>query len=395
MTEETSKSQLEEGQQNKAVATTPANRTNEVEPPKQHDIIGKIPQWFVPAVGIIYATGFLIIITFLDRFSLRESSGDFFKVKYLHAGILFWMLPIIVIVPLYGFYFLKVTDKEDATNNREDVIEGEAGREEFKAYVSSAVLVTNLLFVFYIIAVFAPPGFAAQRDLLVLGMYLVTVIGIVSIRAITNWLKREGLSHRTGERLAYAARWLLCIGIVIGLDTYSLKGLGETLKAVAWPGGVYFFLFLLTTALIGERTRVRSRGITDWRRKTILKVIASCLMIATYYLSVLAFAYLIYPFIPVTKGGGDYVGAPTAQLCFQETNAKFLLPELLANSTPGENDCVKSKPVQIIEESATSVFVAFPDDAGGPGEWRRGNKPTVFEIRRDKIGSITFLNPNN
>lgn len=65
----------------------------------------KLPQWLVPGAGVIYATGFLIVFTFMERFSMRET-GDFFKVKYIHAGITYWLFLAIVLVPAYGIFLL-------------------------------------------------------------------------------------------------------------------------------------------------------------------------------------------------------------------------------------------------------------------------------------------------
>lgn len=341
----------------------------------------KVPHWFIPTVGLIYATGFLIIISFFDRYGLRESSGDFFKVKYLHAGILYWLLPLISLAPLYGFYLLRQFSKEQAGD----------GEDIFKAYIPSALLVTNLLFVFYVFAVFAPPGSATHREFVIPAMFLVTLGGIILTRIGTRKLVKEGLSQRAADNIVIYARWFLCLVIICGLDWFALGGeILRLLWEIFWGGGMYFFLFLLTAAFLAERTRVRSKQFTDYRAKLTLRVLGGGLILATFYLSVLVFALRIYPYIPVTKGGGDYVGAPNVVLCFQGANEKLALPDLVGTT---DNDCIRSKELQIIEESATSIFVADPTDAGGPRLWRTGKKPVVYEIRRDKVGTITYLNP--
>jgi hypothetical protein len=370
----------ESGQKSEVIEGSPKGVV--AEPPKTKlDVWGRIPHWFIPTVGLIYATGFLINITFLDRFGLRESSGEFFKVKYLHAGILFWLLPTIVLAPIYGFYLVWRFGK-DAINKDQPI---------FKVYVPSAVLVTNLLFVFYVFAVFTPPGTATRREFVIPAMFIFTVVGIIATRFGTGKLIEKGLAQNFGEKLNVIARWILCVGVVIGLDWYALDGFLRTLWDIFWDGGIYFFLFLLTAAFMIERVRVRGNQYADVRMKLTLQVLGGCLIIAAYYLSVLAFTIRIYPYIPVTKGGGDYVGAPNVILCFQGNNEKLAVPALIGSNT--SNDCIPSKEFQIIEESATSIFVADPNDAGGPKSWRVGPaKPIVYEVRRDKVGSITFIN---
>jgi hypothetical protein len=379
MAEVTPGSELaESGQKSEVVAELPKDTVIEA-PRTSLDMLGKIPQWFIPTLGFIYATGFLINITFLDRFGLRESSGEFFKVKYLHSGILFWLLPTIILAPVYGFYLVWQFGKDEINK----------GQPIFKVYVPSAILLTNLLFVFYVFAVFTPPGFVAQREFVLPAMFLFTVLGIIATRVGIGKLVKKGLSEEFGEKINIYTRWVLCIAIVFILDWYALGGFLRFLWDIFLNGGVYFFLFLLTAAFLAERVRVRTKQYADYRMRITLQILGGCLVIAAYYLSVLAFTLRIYPYIPVTKGGGDYVGAPNVILCFQGNNEKLAVPNLVGATL---NDCIPSKELQIIEESTTSVFVADPKDADGPESWRVGKKPVVYEVRRDKVGSITFIN---
>jgi hypothetical protein len=341
----------------------------------------KLPQWFIPIIGFIYATGFLLVITFFDQFGLRESSGDFFKIKYLHVGILFWLLPLILMAPLYSAYLMSCFRKDNENN---------AGNGSYTLNTPTVLLSVNLLFVFYIFAVFAPQGYISKHELIIPIMFTVTIVGITFIRMIIQKLAIAwGLTHRHSDDFQRYAKWGLLLFIVVFLDWYALYDTLDFIWEVFWSGK-YVFLFFLTAVIIAERTRDRIQQMKDWRQQYALQVIAVCLIIATYYLSVLMFAIRLYPYIPVSKGGGDYVDAPNVMLCFQEVNAKFILPELL--SSPHHNECIKSRPLQIIEESSTSVFVADPDDAGGPKEWRTGKKPKVYEVRKDKVGSIIYLN---
>jgi hypothetical protein len=54
------------------------------------------PQYFLALTGIIYAAGFLVILSFLDRFGILESGADFLRTRYLHIGMLCIALPLIV-----------------------------------------------------------------------------------------------------------------------------------------------------------------------------------------------------------------------------------------------------------------------------------------------------------
>jgi len=57
-------------------------------------------QWFALLIAMTYASGFLCIYTFLDRFGIREGGEEFLKAKYIHAGILFLLFPVGILIPL-------------------------------------------------------------------------------------------------------------------------------------------------------------------------------------------------------------------------------------------------------------------------------------------------------
>ena len=108
--------------------------------------------------------------------------------------------------------------------------------------------------------------------------------------------------------------------------------------------------------------------------------LTTCLIFPIYYLSLLAFSRTVFPFIPAVRGGGDYSVAPKV-LIYRTDHSQRASPT----------------PVILLEETATTLFVANPNDAGGPCEWRLGpeNKPEVLMISRQDITQIKFLSPSN
>src|SRR5437879_3706134 len=110
-------------------------------------LIYLIPEWALTFVGLVYATGFLIIFTFLERYGLQEAGLEFFKVKYLHVGILFLLFPIISIIPFIAICQLRRLQKDTP----------------FPMYLPSIVIVLNTLLIFYILVAFAPPRFVMER----------------------------------------------------------------------------------------------------------------------------------------------------------------------------------------------------------------------------------------
>jgi hypothetical protein len=58
------------------------------------------PQWLAVLLTLIYASGFLCEFTFLDRFGIHDTGDEFLRSKYIHAGILFLLFPISIVIPL-------------------------------------------------------------------------------------------------------------------------------------------------------------------------------------------------------------------------------------------------------------------------------------------------------
>jgi hypothetical protein len=62
-----------------------------------------VPEWFLAVAAFVYATGFLVVFTYFESFGVREAGGDFFRVKYVHVGILCLLFMGIIAVPSYTY----------------------------------------------------------------------------------------------------------------------------------------------------------------------------------------------------------------------------------------------------------------------------------------------------
>lgn len=87
-----------------------------------------------------------------------------------------------------------------------------------------------------------------------------------------------------------------------------------------------------------------------------------------YLVSVLGFAYRIYPFIPAQKAGGDYttVGAVTVRLS---------TPSSVCSSSDLAKDFSRSGPFVVLSEDSNWVYLApisGPNSGGGPECWKWG-----------------------
>ena len=159
-------------------------------------------------------------------------------------------------------------------------------------------------------------------------------------------------------------------------------------------GGIYFVFFILLIFAIFIRNVYRFRQIqTDKTRQTHLIISTLCILGILFYLSILSFAHVVYPFIPAAKGGGDYTESLPVHIVFSSNSelygnvASTIPPEIKTN--------LDAHRMIMLDENNSFVFLAKTNDpdTNGPAGWRNGNKPKVYEIRRDAILSITYFNP--
>ena len=110
-----------------------------------------------------------------------------------------------------------------------------------------------------------------------------------------------------------------------------------------------------------------------------------------YIVSVLGFAYLVYPLIPQQKSGGDYSTADKIKIVLMEQTS--------AGSCPKIPD-LADKPLIMLDENSVWVYLARYDDAGQPTCWRWGAfchevpdeayppRPSVYAINQSCVARI-------
>lgn len=155
-----------------------------------------------------------------------------------------------------------------------------------------------------------------------------------------------------------------------------------------WDGGIVFVLLVVIAAVMTGRLVVRYREL-DVRHR--VAALAFSMIGALYYLSVLTFALFIFPYIPATKGGGDFDFGGDVRVVFRtDADANARAPLILKWQDAKTTDTLK-----LIHETSTAVFVAHPSDHGGPTVWRHivgaDNRPAVLVINKQLINTIVFV----
>jgi hypothetical protein len=150
-------------------------------------------------------------------------------------------------------------------------------------------------------------------------------------------------------------------------------------------------------ALLGLRRQLQSRGgpvalTAGWRIAGRLAVPVAVL----YLVSVLGFAHLIYPFIPVEKAGGNY-SVPEAGPVYVVLNsgsAACVSATLAGKILPDEG-------FYVLEETSDWLYLAPADTGNGPACWKWGvfckkaeetkkgrYRPDVYQVDRRCIAAV-------
>jgi hypothetical protein len=160
---------------------------------------------------------------------------------------------------------------------------------------------------------------------------------------------------------------------------------------------IYFLYWVFVVLLMYQwHKRIMKRYEAPVRPFAWLYVLS---MLATfYYMSTMAFAFTVYPFIPAAKGGGNYVYSRDVNFMFKPEIARSLPPALFSHETHlrmkhgGNASAFESVRLKILEETNTAFFVASADDPRcQPNDWTFWKTPAIFVVPRERVDSMVEL----
>ncbi len=217
----------------------------------------------------------------------------------------------------------------------------------------------------------------------------------------SNWFK---LNVR--RWVLYAIQWsvfLFQVWVFAAIAEHLDVSLAAILFGKNWPGhwfehivkshfpfgSVYFVCFMLVILFFGFRSTYRLKQIDNHNHQTFLLISTSAVIITLFYLSILCFSRFVFPYIPESRGGGDYTSKSPVEITFPTNSLAFgnvrgTIPEELISE-------IDARHTIILDQNSTFIFLAKTNDNGGPSSWRtEGTRPKVFEIRRDAILNISY-----
>jgi len=355
------------------------------------DIKGHIETIFkflAAGIGLAYATGYLVVLTFLNGYGIRETGAELFKLRYIYVGSLCLACPTVMVCVIYGLLSGQPTILADSpASTIKNFISRLFPAAENMPW-ALVVMIVNLLVVFYCIIAFAHPGLFGAKQGLINWLY-VPLFATLLLRIVVG---EKGLWSRGLNRV----RWVL-VSVALVASVLILKDIDfvSMLKERTYNYVVLQALFFFFTFRFTRWSRLGSNA----RSRTARLVVRITILGPLFVLGVFSFAHTVYNHIPAEKGGGDFSQSPDSQICFSDAYRTSIPLGLVADldRTP-----VCSVPVKVIEETTTDVYVARSSDRGNRSEqdvpnpaslWRSGAyHPAVFEVSHGAISSIVILN---
>jgi hypothetical protein len=274
-----------------------------------------------------------------------------------------------------------------------------------RVYASSCLLFLILVFAFYMLITVARPGvFHEHQNTIAFLFGLVTLVTL--LRLMEDWSTQVAPSRQGTKwhsklwalivvflkglfRLFYSEtsfskfiRWAL-VGTAIFLTWYVFRGFWPVVGEMVEEGG-WLYLGLLMFLAINALW-------TDMNVERFGKIIVVSMLNISFvfaYVAILVFAYRIYPYIPVERGGGDYTGEVPSVLTFDARFASSIPRQVISTN-------FQSKPLIVVHENPNHVFIYLPKATDKTNlvtelsRWRLSgvaNRPAViYAIRQEAV----------
>jgi hypothetical protein len=461
-----------------------------VEKKELSEIARIIPYCFLGIMGLIYASGFLVVTTHLEALGIRDLGSEVWKSRYVYIGVFSLVFPAMIVSTFYVFfvYIFSPQSKLDTQSQlhealvgkrilwvptlRKDVESSTTGvrglwvgalqeTEQIARWVAgngvwvvnsdgqgriskvillvvSLLTVVSLELTFYAFAMFGRLVLPKQGVVTspLVWMLVIGMAGLffVRVRDFADMKKGWRFSEQIWKRKTFwfwsATFWRIVALLVVwmcsicnlafgGVDVWTfIKEIWCRLIAVL-HSGVDFRTFI--NEIEKYRLVALSHGGVDYwtyiteicehRLAALLLMFACWISIGTYvivlkrsavagrpageralawllcasvsgpmyFLSLIAFAHSLFPYIPATRGGGDYTSTHMATIWFKSPDNTPFAPQLSWRFGG------------VMEETSATVYV-MEQGNWKPCEWRKRTviPPPPMAISRDQIIMIQY-----
>jgi hypothetical protein len=180
-----------------------------------------------------------------------------------------------------------------------------------------------------------------------------------------------------GSEVFRSGAIVLIISIMIYLDYIIFRDLFEELMEMLINAGWIYLSFTFIFSIVVFRLLKRLEVTQPGFGYTGAMILGSGVLGLIYFLSVVTYAYTIFPYIASVKGGADYTGAPRASITLRPHIGEV-------HKDPFVTDVV------IVYTTSSVVYVASYKGPNNPCKWRaRSSTPVITGLMRAEIQSIT------
>jgi hypothetical protein len=340
---------------------------------------------FALAAVVAFISGFIIRFIYLEAFGINDLGSEAFRIKHIYVGILSLLFPICIVVPA-TLYIARLRDRRKErqaieSGEEPEIVTPASRQAELKLEVRfySVILNCYLCFIFYVSILFVPLRVVQDRAELFL-----FVIVTLCTPVVVDWFARLHRSKRIREDIRTTIRWSFFVISALGLTGAIVGPISKRLWSIFLDGGWFYVAFVCFIPLLLSRANIRSHLHRDRKNKQRLRITMLLASVMLYFSGLITFALYIFPYIPSTRGGGNFEDAPYIKIFFKASSVS-------ANPTEAQKAAIAAcDSLVLIERAGKSLYLADSKD-GGPANWAKLRAlPQIIELNADSV-EITLI----
>lgn len=334
----------------------------------------QLPHALAVLIGFTYITGYLIDFFYFTSRGVTDVGGDLFKLRYIHIGMYFdLILALFVGTPI--FFVLNQRPGTGGPIQSAMPATREMGWVPI-CYQASLIIPTIL----------APPDFFSRSQSIAASLryfsflFLIFLVLIIFIAGRYIILR---ISEQP-EKLKIARVVGIAILVTIGLcDLPVFYGLAPIFYSM-FPNVLFFVGFCLALSLIlafgytqiSEHLETNHNGTSFALVRQVYLYIVSAVVIL-FFIAV-SYAYVVFPFIPVEKGGANFTSSNRVSVSMRSNNTDEAVTLRLKNTL-------------LIYATSNSLFFATPAPENDACDWqtRASAMSDLIQIPREEVRSIS------
>ena len=221
-------------------------------------------------------------------------------------------------------------------------------KDDFRVVSSFIAAMAGLLFVFYLTTSFSRPKDWPDMQLPVAILSGSITLWMALVRAV-----ERPIESWIGRPFGLVARAVLLFVEYIAIVIICSSPIQVFLTCVR-DGGYFYLLFVGLAFVMLFFLQWFLPKFAKYKRVGALFAMNLSISLSFLYLSTLAYAYHMYPYLPTNRGGGDYSADPRVCILTFGSESIGSIPADLV-----EADSLQSLPLTVLEDTSDAMFVTL------------------------------------